>query len=468
MRVPTCFGKQDKRLRIRVATGQEPQHRVVAALGESLVGTADGEERERLARAHDLIRNLAEFADDGGRRNRDGEDDDVGPRLAHRSHRRPRRVARGGTVVAHDHGPACCALTAPAQEEILLAREFGSRALAHGFERLFGEARGEELANEGRIQVRASLPVARCDRTEGNLLMPRDSQLPGWDDVERQPEASGEFGRDGDAAAAQPDDEGSRAGGGAGDVLERRGQHASRVCTVQVEAGALICCSSRLGRGHDVSVGMLLAAARWVSVGLREVIGMNRGGDELRKKLERAAELRAAGAAENDPELAAEEELRKKRLKFDSAARADYLVRDAMARGEFDDLKYAGKPIPGLGGTYDPDWWIKGLIQREHLTGLGPKALLLRVEDAEMDQRLDVLFTEREVRAAVEDFNARVIDARRQLEGGPPVVTKTRDVDDEVRRWRERRDARTAASGAEEPAEQKPRTWWRRLWRGQS
>ena len=202
-----------------------------------------------------------------------------------------------------------------------------------------------------------------------------------------------------------------------------------------------------------------------------------RGADDRQRRLERAAELRAAGAAEHDPRQAAgdglrdeerrEEELRQRRLKLDTARRADYLIRDAMARGEFDHLKYAGKPIPGLGGAYDPDWWIKGLIQREHLTGLGPKALLLRVEDAELDARLDAMYTEREVRAAVEDFNTRVIDARRQLEGGPPVVTKTRDIDAEARRWRERREGRAAAQRAQEPAEEKPRTWWSRLWRGQ-
>jgi hypothetical protein len=203
------------------------------------------------------------------------------------------------------------------------------------------------------------------------------------------------------------------------------------------------------------------------------------------------AELRAAQAGENDSELSEaerateraterteeqrQEELRKKRLRFDSARRADYLVRDAMARGEFDNLKYAGKPIPGLGGMHDPDWWIKGLIQREHLTGLGPKALLLRVEDGQLDERLDALFTEKEVRDAVEDFNARVVDARRQLEGGPPVVTKTRDVDGEVQRWRERREERTAAARrAEEEAAaeaellRRQRPWWQRLWRGQS
>jgi hypothetical protein len=65
------------------------------------------------------------------------------------------------------------------------------------------------------------------------------------------------------------------------------------------------------------------------------------------------------------------------------------------------------------------------------------------------------------VRDMVGDFNARVIDARRQLQGGPPVVTKTRDADAEVQRWRERRAAADAAEP--EPAtEPKPR-WWRRL-----
>ncbi|WP_422933533.1 DUF1992 domain-containing protein [Sinomonas sp. P47F7] len=214
-----------------------------------------------------------------------------------------------------------------------------------------------------------------------------------------------------------------------------------------------------------------------------------RGADDRQQRLERAAELRAAGHSQSHDsqshdsqggpgqrdeerreeelreEERREEELRQKRLKFDSARRADYLIGDAMARGEFDHLKYAGKPIPGLGGTYDPDWWIKGLIQREHLTGLGPKALLLRVEDAELDARLDALPSERQVRDAVEDFNARVIDARRQLEGGPPVVTKTRDVDGEVQRWHERRDA-AAARRALEPVEERPRSIWRRLWRG--
>jgi hypothetical protein len=188
-----------------------------------------------------------------------------------------------------------------------------------------------------------------------------------------------------------------------------------------------------------------------------------------RRRLERAAELRAARYSgkltpEEAAHAAAEDELQEKRRKVDSAARADYLIRDAMAQGKFDHLEYAGKPIPGLGENYDPDWWVKGLIQREHLSGLGPEAILLRGEDAGLDAVLDEQATEARVREILEDFNARVVNARRQLQGGPPVVTKTRDVAIELERWHARRRAAAAERPAPPPPPAKP--WWRRVWEG--
>lgn len=195
---------------------------------------------------------------------------------------------------------------------------------------------------------------------------------------------------------------------------------------------------------------------------------MGSGAAEYRKRLERAAELRtyrgAGITADEEAELdALEEKEREKRKKVSDSARAEYLVRDAMAQGKFDNLKYAGKPIPGLGESYDPDWWVKGLIQRENISGLGPAAILLRKEDAELDARLDAQYTEQQVRDILQDFNRRVVDARRQLQGGPPVITRTRDVEEEVGRWRQRRAARSA----EPPAEPQPaRPWWQRLWKG--
>ncbi|ROS75314.1 DUF1992 domain-containing protein [Cellulomonas sp. PhB143] len=122
-------------------------------------------------------------------------------------------------------------------------------------------------------------------------------------------------------------------------------------------------------------------------------------------------------------------------------------IREAMERGEFDDLPLAGRPIPGL-DSRDPDWWLKNLVRRENITGVAPEAIQLRKDDAVLDARLDGLLTEAEVRAAVEEFDARVVAARRQLLGGPPVVTPPRDVEGEVARWHERRRARDAARRA--------------------
>ncbi len=117
---------------------------------------------------------------------------------------------------------------------------------------------------------------------------------------------------------------------------------------------------------------------------------------------------------------------------------ADEVIRQAIARGDFDHLSLAGKPIPGL-TRHDPDWWLRSFIEREHVTGVGPEAYLLRRDDAALDQRIDEEHTEAGVRELVEEFNARVIAARRQLLGGPPVVTRPRDADLEVAHWHDRR-----------------------------
>lgn len=118
----------------------------------------------------------------------------------------------------------------------------------------------------------------------------------------------------------------------------------------------------------------------------------------------------------------------------------DLQVQKAIERGEFDDLPGAGKPLPPLDD--DPNWWLKKLIERERITGVLPEALQLRKDDAELDAALDRHTSERVVRELLEAFNARVVNARRQLQGGPPVITPTRDVDAEVAAWRARKSAR--------------------------
>ncbi|WP_062517708.1 DUF1992 domain-containing protein [Demequina gelatinilytica] len=151
----------------------------------------------------------------------------------------------------------------------------------------------------------------------------------------------------------------------------------------------------------------------------------------------------AALSAREERRVRAQE--REARLRRDRAATQHLWVErrleEAFARGDFDDLPLAGRPIPGL-GTHDPDWWVKGLVEREHLTDLGPESVRLREEDASLDARLDALTTANEVREAVEDFNARILAARCRPAAGPPLVTPTRDVAAEVERWRARRPGR--------------------------
>ncbi|GAA1729933.1 DUF1992 domain-containing protein [Aeromicrobium alkaliterrae] len=147
----------------------------------------------------------------------------------------------------------------------------------------------------------------------------------------------------------------------------------------------------------------------------------------------------------------------------DTAMWIDQQIRAAIERGEFDDLPYAGKPLPErLTSQNDPDWWLKGLIEREQVTGVLPEALQLRTDAVRLPQELDRLAREADVREAVEGFNRRILEARRQLAGGPPVVTPLRDVEQDVLAWRERRRTRALQPALEDPGSPPRRRWFRR------
>jgi hypothetical protein len=171
------------------------------------------------------------------------------------------------------------------------------------------------------------------------------------------------------------------------------------------------------------------------------------------------SEANDASPAEPEPEPAAPAAP----TAADRAAYVETAIQQAIRRGEFDNLPGAGKPLPGLNGRHDPDWWIRRKIESEQLTGLGPPALTLRTEDAALADRLDGMHREQDVRAAIDDFNLRVKEARRQLLGGPPVVTQLRDPDHEMRAWRERRleRARRVAEEQERQRAEEAALGWR-------
>src|ERR1044072_6497050 len=53
-------------------------------------------------------------------------------------------------------------------------------------------------------------------------------------------------------------------------------------------------------------------------------------------------------------------------------------INRARDEGHFDNLEGAGKPLPGLTDGYDPDWWVKKLVQRERVSIAPPPLALLR------------------------------------------------------------------------------------------
>ena len=119
---------------------------------------------------------------------------------------------------------------------------------------------------------------------------------------------------------------------------------------------------------------------------------------------------------------------------------AERKIREATERGEFDDLPGQGKPL-NLDDR-DPNWWVKGLLEREHLKMPLPTTLQLRREAREIDETVAGLRHESAVRDHVEALNERILDSHRRRVDGPPVVTAKLDVDAVFARWKERRQAR--------------------------
>lgn len=135
-------------------------------------------------------------------------------------------------------------------------------------------------------------------------------------------------------------------------------------------------------------------------------------------------------------------------------------IREAQERGEFDNLPGAGKPLRSLGNPEieDPDWWVKGLVERENLdmSGAMSPSMALRKEAAGFPESLLDLRTEQSVRAVLEDYNHRVREDRLRPAVGPrsPVWARIVEVEELVDRWRDLREARRqeAVRAAQEAA----------------
>ena len=114
-------------------------------------------------------------------------------------------------------------------------------------------------------------------------------------------------------------------------------------------------------------------------------------------------------------------------------------VREAIERGEFDNLPGAGRPLPSINGREDENWWVKSLLEREQLPLPLPTSLALRREVADLPQTLADVPDEPTVRDIIEDLNRRIRDSHRRRVDGPPIVVKPVDVERAVTDWRRAR-----------------------------
>lgn len=114
----------------------------------------------------------------------------------------------------------------------------------------------------------------------------------------------------------------------------------------------------------------------------------------------------------------------------------DRQIREAIERGEFDELPGAGKPLQ-LDG--DPDWWVKSKIAAEDLSALLPTPLALRREVESLNDTLPDIADEREVRGVLDDLNRRIKESYLRPSDGPRVVIGVVDVEATISRWRRAR-----------------------------
>ncbi|MFC7406357.1 DUF1992 domain-containing protein [Georgenia alba] len=117
----------------------------------------------------------------------------------------------------------------------------------------------------------------------------------------------------------------------------------------------------------------------------------------------------------------------------------DEIIRAATARGEFDDLPGAGKPLAD-DRPPDEDWWLRQKIRDEEVPAdvFLPPGLQLRKEVARLPETVRDLPTEDAVRETVQELNARVA-AFIRTPTGPVVPVAPADVEKVVAAWREAR-----------------------------
>ncbi|WP_030454795.1 DUF1992 domain-containing protein [Herbidospora cretacea] len=138
----------------------------------------------------------------------------------------------------------------------------------------------------------------------------------------------------------------------------------------------------------------------------------------------------------------------------------DRQIREATARGEFDDLPGTGKPLPRR--RDDEMGWIKRKLDEEGLEFPLPGGLGLRREAEKVREAAVAARSEDQARTLVAEMNDRIRDAVRHPMAGPPVVVPLLDEEAVIAAWR----AAHPPPPPSAPLPPPPRSrWWRLLGR---
>ncbi len=121
----------------------------------------------------------------------------------------------------------------------------------------------------------------------------------------------------------------------------------------------------------------------------------------------------------------------------------DRQVSAAQAKGEFDDLPGAGKPLPKTIGPDSTLAWVVDKVRGEghDVSALLPPSLAIAKELDALPDTLARVRREARVREIVEDLNERIRAEHRRPQGGPVLRARPLDVDETLAEWRKGREA---------------------------
>ena len=142
----------------------------------------------------------------------------------------------------------------------------------------------------------------------------------------------------------------------------------------------------------------------------------------------------------------------------------DQQITQAQARGEFDGLAGAGKPLPAWSDDETVYEWVVATARKENLDvfGMLPAGLALLKEREDLPRRAEALPSETAVRALGEDLNERVQQFwRRPQESRWSPVPKLVDVEALVAGWQVSRPV-PEPEPVPAPVAPPKRLWWRR------